>query len=542
MGLLDQWNKNKFSIYKNEEKTVLKLIEALANWMETSIKKIDEVDILSNDNKNKKVSYDDLHNKYKLSPNADFTGSWFGLTRPTLSEEGMRATVEKLQNDYDVLSTDILKRKEGYEICKSEIDIRKALATTSNIYIPKGVIINLNGYIEITREMSIINEGTINQTKANCSIFVIKSNRVNITGGIYNGVDANDTNLPYSYGSAIVIDRVNECVISSCKIYGCSKKYGVIGSGIYITGGKNNIVEKCYIEGCHIGVNNDAAFTGSVSENNIIRNNYIKSCKYGYILDLQGNDYDKHIGDIVENNYIIDSLKNGIQVDDTNKYFTIKNNIVLNSVENGIVVMNRTSFGLIENNYIISSGQSGIILNHINIGHLISNITIRNNVIRYSKTDGISLYNTHRIVIDTNQIMNSKGCGIVNFPGAYPVKIKITDNNISWNEGPGIKLVDVRWCDIISNDIFKNGVETPNVHSGIVIDRANGTPTMICISYNKFLDDGEETQKYGIENKSNIINFIVASYNHIENQKTSAVFDATSTGMKLHLNKGVADN
>lgn len=101
MGLLEQWNKNKFSIYKNEEKTVLKLLQVISNWLDTTITKVDEIDLLANDNKNKKVSYDDLHNKYKLTQdgtNANYTGKWQGLDRPTLSEEGMRAIVENLNN------------------------------------------------------------------------------------------------------------------------------------------------------------------------------------------------------------------------------------------------------------------------------------------------------------------------------------------------------------------------------------------------------------------------------------------------------------
>lgn len=74
MGLLDKWNKNKFSIYKSEEKTVLKLIESIGKWVEDLIK--------VTENKT------DLHGDHK--------GSWQGLNRPTLSEEGMRATVEQL--------------------------------------------------------------------------------------------------------------------------------------------------------------------------------------------------------------------------------------------------------------------------------------------------------------------------------------------------------------------------------------------------------------------------------------------------------------
>lgn len=76
MGLLDKWNKNKFSIYKSEEKTVLKLIQSLGKWVEDLIK--------VTENKT------DLYGDHK--------GTWQGLNKPTLSEEGMRATVEQITN------------------------------------------------------------------------------------------------------------------------------------------------------------------------------------------------------------------------------------------------------------------------------------------------------------------------------------------------------------------------------------------------------------------------------------------------------------
>lgn len=79
MGLLDQWNKNKFSIYKNEEKTVLKLLESISKWLEKIIIGIDGKTDLFGDHK----------------------GSWQGLKKPTMSEEGMRATVEKLSNEFE---------------------------------------------------------------------------------------------------------------------------------------------------------------------------------------------------------------------------------------------------------------------------------------------------------------------------------------------------------------------------------------------------------------------------------------------------------
>ena len=72
-NFLDNWNKNKFSIYKSEEKTVLKLIEKMNNFLGDMAKGLDT----------------------KTDINGDHKGSWQGLNRPTLSEEGLRSTVEQ---------------------------------------------------------------------------------------------------------------------------------------------------------------------------------------------------------------------------------------------------------------------------------------------------------------------------------------------------------------------------------------------------------------------------------------------------------------
>lgn len=78
-NLLDKYNKNKFSVYDSEEKTVLKIIENINDF-------------------NKEVA---VEVENKTDKNGDHKGSWQGLNKPTLSEEGMRATVEKI-NEIDL--------------------------------------------------------------------------------------------------------------------------------------------------------------------------------------------------------------------------------------------------------------------------------------------------------------------------------------------------------------------------------------------------------------------------------------------------------
>ena len=95
---MGNWNGNKFSVYKSEEKSTLGLIKELG---EQTNYNTDELEQVKKSN-NKKVSYDDLHTKYQLTTNgtnANFNGSWQGLNKPTLSEEGAFAQVEKNMAD-----------------------------------------------------------------------------------------------------------------------------------------------------------------------------------------------------------------------------------------------------------------------------------------------------------------------------------------------------------------------------------------------------------------------------------------------------------
>ena len=83
MGKLkDKWNKNNFSVYTSEEKTTLKLIEDINKFVGDELVK-------------------EVEQKTDLTGN--HLGAWQGLNKPTLSEEGMRAVVEKI-NDIDLPS------------------------------------------------------------------------------------------------------------------------------------------------------------------------------------------------------------------------------------------------------------------------------------------------------------------------------------------------------------------------------------------------------------------------------------------------------
>ena len=110
--------KTKFTVYDRDEASALEIIESLAE--------------LNNDVVDELINKTDLHGDHK--------GSWQGLSRPTLSEEGMRATVEKLQGDikeidgkkdkeinlkedYDSIITNKFTKNYSYDDLSNDVDL-----------------------------------------------------------------------------------------------------------------------------------------------------------------------------------------------------------------------------------------------------------------------------------------------------------------------------------------------------------------------------------------------------------------------------------
>lgn len=74
------------------------ILESLISW----VSQVDKMTDKLNDNQDdiqERVTKKELKETRKLDEKGNFTGSWFGLNKPTLSEEGMRATVEKIANE-----------------------------------------------------------------------------------------------------------------------------------------------------------------------------------------------------------------------------------------------------------------------------------------------------------------------------------------------------------------------------------------------------------------------------------------------------------
>ena len=89
---MSKWNGKRFSVYESEEKSTLGLIKELGEQTNYNTNELEQVKISNN----KKVSHQEIQETYKLDKNANFTGSWHGIKKPTASQEGLQATVDKI--------------------------------------------------------------------------------------------------------------------------------------------------------------------------------------------------------------------------------------------------------------------------------------------------------------------------------------------------------------------------------------------------------------------------------------------------------------
>lgn len=121
---MSKWNGKRFSVYTSDEKSALGLINQLG---EQTNYNTDEVERLT-ESDNKKVSHDEMKEKYKLDENANFTGSWFGLKKPTESSVGLQATVDKINDE------ELPNMKKQINVNKDDINnIFNNMATTDDI-------------------------------------------------------------------------------------------------------------------------------------------------------------------------------------------------------------------------------------------------------------------------------------------------------------------------------------------------------------------------------------------------------------------------
>ena len=123
---MSTWNKKNFSIYTSDERSALGLIEELGNQTNYNTQELEKV----KESDNKKVSHDEMISIYKIDKNADFTGSWYGIEKPTASQEGLQTIVDKIvEQDIPNINSQ-LDTKANYEYVNNQISIAQLEGAT----------------------------------------------------------------------------------------------------------------------------------------------------------------------------------------------------------------------------------------------------------------------------------------------------------------------------------------------------------------------------------------------------------------------------
>ena len=321
---MSKWNGNKFSVYESEEKTVLGLLDELGSYVNHNT--------------------DNLKNKTDLY--GDHKGSWQGLSRPTLSEEGMRATVEDIiDNKIPSIEYNI----DNFPRLNNETNDYDRITRALEI-IPQGSILKFNndkydlGYkdIEINKRITIKGVFAIKEGNSLYGTFfenggiVIKSNNVTIEKigvncpAMDNAFEGNLTSLQHikivdcvgiakdhsylfeSYRGVVeditienctsynsehgFILKCNNSIINNCKAYNHNGYgYGLVADNIpnaeQVANCRYNKIINSYAENCNFGIScYSTDYYSNTNENNVrcsnnnITNININNCTTGIML------------------------------------------------------------------------------------------------------------------------------------------------------------------------------------------------------------------------------------------------------------------
>lgn len=415
MGLFSQWNTNKFSIYSREEKTVLKLLEAFfKEWFEPTLSKIDDTETLAKDNQLKKVTYTDLHTKYKLGANADFTGSWWGIDKPVHVEGGIDAVViqnseDIIQNSYDITSIntmldDVTKFSSYYTGTTTLIKLQNAIDG-----------IPTHGKLTLKQGANYIISGAL-QLKSNIEI---DGNGATITQLLPNTTTLN------GFG-------ISNFKITKLSLIGVGTDYTKLSSnlarGIFLNGDTNNYNYNIIIEDCNF---TDFSYGGiclfyskgfRLKNNKIIgtslsKNNILTADNYQFGIWLGG----WNSNGVIENNevsYTAQGIFNGYEAINL-KY--LHNDIHDIKGQHGFYISHGNNLSIIDNT--VTRCEN----NGIKIQQAITSIAITNNVhiafnkvsycgdtaIALLKTEPTNIYQLFNISVEFNLISNCSSCGIM---------------------------------------------------------------------------------------------------------------------------------
>ena len=331
MGIFnDKWNTNNFSIYKSEEKTVLKLFEKLNNFIGELTQGVDQ----------------------KTDINGDHKGSWQGLERPTMSEEGMRATVEKIEKEFGNIGNIVIDNIQN--IINNALENREIIINNS---------FNVDSItIENKNNIKICGSGKINQ--------------------VTNNYQVQTSETVVSNFALFKIRNCNNLIIEGINF---SSKF----ESVDIQSSNNIKFINCVFE----GKDNTSLFNGVVGRDST--NISFEKCTIKNFSKMPTYNTSAKL-----NNY---SLGEGIAFYNVDGVF-VKNCYVHNNAKNGVYTYGCKNV-IVDGNNIFENGMSGIQLAFA-FGNE-TNYSIDNNIIEANYSDGIDINNTMPQSININCTINN---------------------------------------------------------------------------------------------------------------------------------------
>ena len=385
---MSKWNGNRFSVYTSEEKSVLGLIKEMGdqtNYNTDEIERLTESD-------NKKVSHQEMQEVYKIDKQANFTGSWFGIKKPTQSSEGLAATVDQLidetipginsqleqilnnetilllkptnQDDTDNIKSYILNAvNQNKELVLSE----GRFTISETISIPSNLKIRIIGSINsaLSKDIFILNNVEnviVNQGYLIGDGSTTSQNGIVIKGTSKNNIFNNITLENFLNKGIDVKENANNNKFTNIKVSGSNSSTGVgislFGAnvtsntfnfitcfnnriGISVNGGSYNIINNVYANENQTGIMVDGIVTasGDGGKNNMFTNivaNNNTSTSYGGIYLGNGSSNNKFINITTNNN-----KGGGIRISGGEGYENINNSFenieCINNSEGGFI-------------------------------------------------------------------------------------------------------------------------------------------------------------------------------------------------------------
>lgn len=465
MGLDKNWNKNAFSIYNVEEQTVLKILEKMFSSNKEIINEIEG----------------------KTDLNGDHKGSWQGLTKPTLSEEGMRSVVEEHISDINNLKNNF---KTSY-VVDSLSELKTLAQKENNIIISSNKEIEVDSPIEITK--SIYLKDLKIKVKDNTVVrpIIIRTSDVILENITIDGNRASQGGQTHFLNDLITIENTSNVSILKCKIKNSW------GGGISVYKSNNckilfNDIQNIYDNGiliAELGAD-DNLIMGNNINGTTVQNGIFLTAKadstitndYIYNNKIIANTC-KNIGDtciesgintnnsIITNNKVYSSNHPSILLRDSINFLVTNNNVeILNtSSDDGISVVPHYKGSTLIVNGIINNNIIRGDVNRSAIGIFQDGVTVKDNDIRYTssiissdgsnlKGNGILTDGRNELIIEGNQIQNYSNGIYVNYGDTTRTLqgLVIKDNTINYTKN-SINLWNTSlYASVINDNIIKN--------------------------------------------------------------------------------------